>query len=74
MEPLTPTWTRVPRGRMGSGLAMPQLLPCPGASVVCAKGVPIMTASAPAANDLQRSPPVRIPPSVTMGTYLPDRR
>ena len=61
---LRPTLMRVPRGSAGWGLAMPQLKPNPGASFVWAKGVPIMTASAPAAIALQKSPPVRMPPSV----------
>ena len=52
---------------------MPQLYPLPGASSDCASGVPIITASAPQARALHRSPPVRMPPSVMMGTYLPVR-
>ena len=36
--PLTPTLTRVPRGRFGSGFAMPQLYPPPGASSDWASG------------------------------------
>ena len=35
---------------------------------------PSMRASAPEAMALARSPPVRMPPSVMMGTYLPVRR
>ena len=68
-----PTLMRVPRGSAGCGLAMPQLKPLPGASWVWANGVPIMTPSAPAAIALQRSPPMRMPPSVMTLTYLPVR-
>ena len=32
-EPTVPTWMRVPRGSVGEGAAMPQLVPRPGASV-----------------------------------------
>ena len=39
----------------------------------CAKVVPSITASAPLAMALQISPPVRMPPSVMIGTYRPVR-
>ena len=44
---LVPTWMRVPRGRLGSGVAMPQLKPLDADSSAPASGVPIITASAP---------------------------
>src|SRR6202011_364292 len=66
--PLTPVRIRVPRGRLGSGVAMPQWLPCPAASAAAAQMDPIITASAPLANAFATSPPSRIPPSVMMAT------
>ena len=66
-----PTSTLVPLGRAGWGLAIPQLNPLAGASVDCASGVPIITASAPLAIALHSSPPVLIPPSVITGIYFP---
>ena len=62
---------RVPRGSESCQVAIPQCIPLAGASSVLAKGLPIITASAPHATDLQTSPPVRIPPSVTIETYRP---
>jgi hypothetical protein len=47
---------------------MPQLNPRPGASSAPANGEPSMTASAPEAMALAMSPPVFMPPSVTIGT------
>src|SRR6202043_2389542 len=72
--PLMPVRMRVPRGRLGSGVAMPQWLPCPAASAADAKIEPIMTASAPLAKALATSPPRRIPPSVMIATRSPLRR
>src|SRR6059058_1730569 len=69
-----PTWMRVPRGRFGSGVAMPQLKPFDADSSAPASGVPIMTASAPAANALHTSAPIRMPPSVMTATRMPPRR
>src|SRR6476646_44289 len=68
---LVPTWMRVPRGRLGSGVAMPQLKPFDADSSAPARGVPIMTASAPEANALQTSAPMRMPPSVMTATRRP---
>ena len=59
---------RVPRGSEACGYAMPQWWPRPGASLALAKAEPTMTASEPQASALQMSPPLRIPPSVMMGT------
>ncbi len=42
---------------------MPQWNPRPGASFARASGEPIITASAPQANALEMSPPLRMPPS-----------
>ncbi len=49
--------TRVPRGNSGWNVAIPQWLPCPGASAAFASGEPTMQASAPHAMALARSPP-----------------
>ena len=70
---LTPTSIRVPRGRFGSEVAMPQLKPLDADSAAPARGEPIMTASAPAAKALQMSAPIRIPPSVMTDTRRPER-
>ena len=67
----TPRSMRVPRGNESCQVAIPQCIPFAGASSVFAKGLPIITASAPQATLLQTSPPVLIPPSVTIDTYLP---
>ena len=66
--PTVPTLIRVPRGSVGDGAAIPQFVPRPGASSARASGVPIMSASAPAAIAFASSPPRRMPPSATMGT------
>ena len=50
---------------------MPQWKPRPGASCARASGEPIMTASAPHANALAMSPPLRMPPSAITFTYWP---
>src|SRR5438552_14320079 len=71
---LVPTWMRVPRGRLGSGVAMPQLKPFDADSSAPARGVPIITASAPDANALHTSAPMRMPPSVITATRMPPRR
>ena len=68
---LVPIWIRVPRGRFGSGVAMPQLKPLDADSSEPASGVPIITASAPEANALQTSAPMRMPPSVMTATRMP---
>src|SRR6185295_14839834 len=70
-EPVMPTLMRVPRGRFAWGVAMPQWFPWPGASCARANALPTITASEPQASALHTSPPLLIPPSVMIGTYLP---
>jgi hypothetical protein len=60
--------TRVPRGRSGWKVAMPQWWPRPGASTARDSGEPTITASAPQAIALATSPPVRMPPSAITWT------
>ena len=69
--PIVPTLIRVPRGSVGDGAAMPQFMPRPGASAARANGEPSISASAPAAIAFASSPPRRMPPSATTGTYRP---
>src|SRR5205807_4698048 len=69
----TPTSIRVPRGRLGSGVAMPQLNPLEADSSAPARGDPTITASAPHAKALQTSAPIRMPPSVITATLRPVR-
>src|SRR5207253_9153784 len=69
---LTPTSIRVPRGRFGSEVAMPQLNPRDADSAAPARGEPIITASAPEAKALQTSAPILIPPSVMTATRRPE--
>ncbi len=64
----TPTVMRVPRGSSACPVDIPHEYPLAGASSVRAKAEPSITASAPAASALQTSPPLRMPPSVMIGT------
>ena len=73
-DPIRRVATRVPRGRSGWNVAMPQWKPRPGASYAFASGEPIITASAPHAMAFAMSPPVRIPPSAITCTYRPVSR
>ena len=57
------TRTRSPRGSVAWTAPMPQCQPRPGASAAAARGVPIITASAPHATARAMSPPVVTPPS-----------
>src|SRR5207247_2346793 len=62
------------RGGRVQLLPTPPLSPCGADSSAPARGVPIVPASAPAANALHTSAPMRIPPSVITATRMPPRR